>query len=226
MQISQTSNQSFEGAFRIKPNEIKAKTEIPQLLNRGRQIFSDVLESGDKFIVVRDQYDKRIGRYIRENRVRGVEYYPEINTKCGLDDQEPEGLLKLAKNKGVRIITDINKIYKASMASKKLTKAEEQVDKIANALRLNIENPQIISTKASTIVKDKLKGRTIEIIMQNRGTTYVHVKPDRPYEESIKCIIDGQGKVVKKFETPEEIMKFLKQFRKLKQEEMNIITDK
>ncbi len=229
MQLSQTSNQNFEGAFRIKPNEIKAKTEIPLLFTQGRQIFNDILETGDKFIVVRDKYDKRIGKYIQENGISGVEYYPEINTKSGLDDEIPEGLLKLIKDKTVKVITDINEICRTSTARKKLvkpSKSNKEVDKIANALRLNIENPQVTSTSSFTKVRDNEKNRTIEIIMQNKGTIYVHVKPDHLYEDSTRCIIDGQGNIIKKFETPDEIIKFMKKFHKLKQEKVNILTDK
>lgn len=229
MQISKISNQNFEGTFRIKPNELKAKEEIPQLFTQGRQIFNDILETGDSFIVVRNQYDKRVGKYLQENGICGVEYYPEINTKSGLDDEKPEGLLKLIKDKTVKVITDINEIYMTSLAQKRLPKypkSKKEVDKISNALRLNIENPRIVSTPASTKVRDEDKKRTIEIIMQNKGTTYVYVKPDSLNEDSVKCILDGQGKIVKKFETPNEMMKFIRIFNKLKQEQVNLLVDK
>lgn len=229
MQILNTSNQTFEGTFRIKPNEIKAKTEIPQLFTQGRQIFHDILEKGDEVIVLRNQYDKRVGKYIQEKNISGIEYYPEINTSSGLDDQKPEGILKLLKDKTVKVITDITEICTSSSAQKKLPKfpkATKEVEKIANALRLNIENPKITSTAALTKVRDEEKKRTIEIIMQNKGTTYVHVKPDNLYGERIKCMLDGQGKIIKIFDSPDDIIKFLKKFQDLKKQQVNILIDK
>lgn len=228
MQILNTSNQTFEGTFRIKPNEIKAKTEIPQLFTQGRQIFHDILEKGDEVIVLRNQYDKRVGKYIQEKNISGIEYYPEINTSSGLDDQQPEGILKLLKNKTVKVITDITEICTTSAAQRRLPKfpkAKKEVEKIANTLRLNIEKPQINSTAALTKVRDEEKKRTIEIIMPNKGTTYVYVKPDCLYEGSTKCIIDGQGNIMKKFETPDEIHKFIKRFQDLKKQQVNLLVD-
>lgn len=225
MKTLQINYPSFKGAYRIKPDEVKAKEEIPQLFTQGKQVFNDILETGDKFIVLRDKYDKKIAKYIKENGVKGIEYFPEINTKSGLDDQVPEGLLKLVKDKTVKIITDINKICKASMMPKQIQKAEDELNKIEIALRLNIENPIITSNKSLTIVRDEEKKRTIEIVMPNKATTYVYVKPDCIYEDSIKCVLNGCGQIGKRFETPNEIIRFLKKFDKLKKENVNIIVN-
>ncbi len=231
MQISNTSTQNFTGAYRIKPNEIKAKTEIPTLFTQGRQIFHNILEKGDEVIVVRSQYDKRIGKYIEENNLQGIEYYPTITTKSGLDDEKPEGLLELIKDKSTQIITDIKEICSLSAQQKrtpkpKLPTSQKEVEKISNALRLNFEQPKVVSSAKSTLIRDEAKQRTIEVIMPNKGTSYVYVRPDAQYESTTKCIIDGQGNIVKTFETPEEIHKFLKKFNELKQENANIIIDK
>ena len=106
MQISNNqTNLNFNGAFKIKPSELKAQTEIPALFTQGMQKFTNIEEKGDMFIVVRDNYDKRIGNYLSENHVNGVKYYPTINTKSGLDDEKPEGLLALLKDKSIEVKT-------------------------------------------------------------------------------------------------------------------------
>ena len=84
---NQYSSTNFTGAFRFKPNEIKAKLEVPELFTQGRQVFADIIEKGDQVIIVRDNYDKRIGKYIQENNITGVEYMPTINTKGGFDSE-------------------------------------------------------------------------------------------------------------------------------------------
>ena len=232
MQILNNSNQlNFNGTFRIKPDELGAKKDIPALFTQGRQIFHDILEKGDEVIVVRDKYDKRISKYIQENNIKNIEYFPEINTKSGLDDQKPENLIKLLKDKTTRIITDIDEMLSVistqvkTPKTPKYPKTTKEVEKISNALRLYIENPLITSTEHSTIIRDNEKKRTIEVIMKNKGNSYVYVKPDSLCEDAIRCIIDGKGQIMKSFETPDEIHKFIKQFKKLKAEKVNILKD-
>lgn len=229
LEINSYSNINFRGAFRIKPSETLAQKEIPELFTQGRQIFNNILEKGDKVIVLRDNYDKRVGNYIREKNLQNIEYYPQINTKSGLDSEEPQGLLNLINDKTKKVITQLDEIFlvisgqKKDKKPRKTPNIEKEVRKISNALRLNIENPKILSNKKSTIIRDDDKKRTIEIIGLNKATSYVYLKPDSLSESSTRCIIDGKGNLVKKFETPNEILKFLKLFNKLKKDEINIL---
>ena len=227
--IKNSNKINFGGTFRIKAVENKAKKEIPALFTKNRQIFHDILEKGDEVIIIRDQHDKIIGKYIQENGIKNIEYYHEINTKSGLDDQKPEGLIKLIKDKTTRIITDLDEMLSVISKQRKVPKApksKNEIEKISNALRLYIENPQIHSTEHSTIIRDNEKRRTIEIIMKNKGNTYVYVRPDSLCEDSIRCIIDGKGNIMKSFETPDEIHKFIKKFKNLKDEKVNLLKDK
>ena len=80
------------GAFRIQPQNVKAKAEIPAMFTQGYQVFRNIKEKGDMVVALRDNYDKRVGNYIQKNNLTNLEYYPKINTKSGLDDEKPEGL--------------------------------------------------------------------------------------------------------------------------------------
>lgn len=227
MQISNSiNNTNFTGTFRIKPQELKAQKEIPELFTQGRQIFHDILEKGDEVIVLRDKYDKRVGKYIQENNIKELEYYPTINTKSGLDNEEPEKLIALMKEKAVEIKTGLADIY-ARISKQKIEKkprsANKMLQNISKSLRLNIENPIVKTTKQSTIIRDVEKQRTIEIIAPNNATSYVYVKPDSLNEDSIKCILDGKGQITKTFTTPKEISKFMRLFRDLKSKEVNTL---
>lgn len=227
MQISNSiNNTNFTGTFRIKPQELKAQKEIPELFTQGRQIFHDILEKGDEVIVLRDKYDKRVGKYIQENNIKELEYYPTINTKSGLDNEEPEKLIALMKEKAVEIKTGLADIY-ARISKQKIEKkprsANKMLQNISKSLRLNIENPIVKTTKQSTIIRDAEKQRTIEIIAPNNATSYVYVKPDSLNEDSIKCILDGKGQITKTFTTPNEISKFMRLFRDLKSKEVNTL---
>ena len=227
MQISNSiNNTNFTGTFRIKSQELKAQKEIPELFTQGRQIFHDILEKGDEVIVLRDKYDKRIGKYIQENNIKELEYYPTINTKSGLDNEEPEKLIALMKEKAVEIKTGLADIYARISKQKKEKKprsANKMLQNISKSLRLNIENPIVKTTKQSTIIRDVEKQRTIEIIAPNNATSYVYVKPDSLNEDSIKCILDGKGQITKTFTTPKEISKFMRLFRDLKSKEVNTL---
>ena len=119
-----TSSLRFSGAFRFKPNEIKAKTEIPQLFTQRKQVFNDILEKGDEVIVLKDSrnYDKRVLEYAKENNVSGLEYYPDITTKSGLDTEQPEGLLALIKNKAKVVKGDLEEITNAILEKKRPTR--------------------------------------------------------------------------------------------------------
>lgn len=228
MQIqNNTQNINFSGAFKIKPTETKAIEEIPTLFTQGRQIFSNILEKGDRVFVVRDNYDRRIGKYLKENSIEGVEYYPTINTKSGLDDQEPEGLLALLKEKTDEIKTGIDEILEAISTRKrpapkiKKPNVQREIERVANSLRLNIENPKVVINNNNFIqIRDAEKNRTIEIFGSNKGTRYVYVRPDSLAEEPIKCIINNQGEIIKQFTTPKDIIKFSKKIRQLKEESL------
>ena len=227
--LNNTSNTNFSGAFRIERPYTKAKAEIPVMFTQGRQIFRDIKQKGDMVVVLRDNYDKRVGQYIQENYPIEIEYYPEINTKSGLDDEKPEELKKLIKDKSTIVKRGLKNILAAISEQKVIKKpkkyrAAKEVEKIANALRLNIENPQISSNKSLTRIRDEQKKRTIEIIATNPATSYVYVKPDSLDSDSIKCIINGKGQIVKTFETPKDISKFSKMFNTLKERNVNILT--
>lgn len=128
--INNSNHPNFKGAFRIKVNNATAQKEIPELFTQGRQLFYDILEKGDEVIVVRDQYDKRIGKYIQENNIKNIEYFPEINTKSGLDDEKPEDLIKLIKKKTTRIITDLDEMLFVISKQKKPLKVLTQTKKL------------------------------------------------------------------------------------------------
>lgn len=229
--LNNQSNINFNGAFRFKPNEINAKADVPKLFTQGRQVFHNILEDGDEVIVARKNYDKRVANYLKDNNIRGVEYYPEIDTKCGLDDEIPEGLLKLIKSKSVVVIENLEEIVssiasRANVPRRKVPKIDKELNKIANALRLNIENPKVVSNKSFTRIRDEHKMRTIEVIAPNSATSYVHVIPDSLNEQSVKCILNGKGQIVKTFDTPNEIHKFNLLFNKLKKENVNILVNK
>lgn len=218
------SNTNFKGAFRIKPCEAKAQKEIPTLFTQGRQIFSDILEKGDQFVVIRDNYDKRIGNYIKENAIKNIEYYPQINTKCGLDSEKPQELIELIKGNTTEVLFNIEDILAKIFDTKKIKHKktitlDEDITNITNALRLNIENPKITVNKNSTTIRDEEKKRSIEFVKTLANRYFVYVKPDSISESTTRCLLDKRGNIIKFYDTPDDIYSFLKRFSNLKKKE-------
>ena len=228
---NQTQQTAFTGTFRFKPNEIKAKLEIPNLFTQGKQIGNDILEKGDLVVIIRDNYDKRIGSYIKEKGVTGVEYYPTINTKSGFDFERPEEIIAVLKDKSTRLITNFEEMFEVISKQKRAPKpaikgpstspkplnSEKEFARITKALRLNIENPDIKIKGQHMRVYDKDKRRTLDVIAHS-GTYYAYLRYDGGYMESIMCTLNGKGEIIKKIDKPEEIHKFLADMRRLIQE--------
>ena len=221
-----TQNNTFTGAFRFKPSEIKAKLEVPNLFTQGRQIGTDIIEKGDQVIIVRDNYDKRIGNYIQENGVKGVEYYPTINTRLGLDFERPEEIITLLKDKSTRMITNFEEMFeviskqkrgKKTIKGQNIPKAlsvEKEFERVTKALRLNIQNPEITIKGQHMRIYDKNRRRTLDIVAHS-GTYYTYLRYDNMSAESIMRTINGKGETIKNFEKPDEIHKFLAELRRL-----------
>lgn len=220
------SNNTFTGAFRFKPSEIKAKLEVPNLFTQGRQVGADILEKGDQVIIVRDNYDKRIGIYIQENGVTDVEYYPTINTKSGFDFERPEEIIAHLKDKSTRLITNFEEMFEVISKQKRPKKVEKglhhpkpinlekEFERVTRALRLNIQNPEITISGQHMRIYDKDKGRTLDVVLHS-GTYYTYLRYDKMSAESIMRTINGKGETIKNFDKPDEIHKFLTELRRL-----------
>ena len=113
MNIDNISNQSFSGAFRVrKPSEDVVRNLSELIKGRGKQIFNNFENTGDVFIVTRDNYDRVVAKFVKDNNLP-LEYYPKINTKSGLDSEEPQRLSELLKNNELnQPITNIAKFKK------------------------------------------------------------------------------------------------------------------
>ena len=227
MQISnQQFNNNFTGAFRFCSSETKAKLEVPKLFTQGRQIFTDILEKGDQVIVVRDNYDKRIGKYLQDNNISGVEYFPTINTKSGYDTEKPEEIRNILKEKSTRIITNFEEMFEVISKQKhhkktakgiyipKALDTEKELERVTKALRLNIQNPEIKVKGQHMRIYDRDKRRTLDVVTHS-GTYYVYLRYDSMSADSIMCTLNGKGEFIKQVKTPDEVHKFMQDLRRL-----------
>lgn len=216
MDLKTNSNINFKGAFVFKAPSAEVKTAIPDIIKKGRQIFYNIKNDGDVVIVTKDKYDKRIKDFIEETGSK-FEYYPEISTKSGLDDEIPSGLKKLIQLKDNCVITNLKTLNRFLNNSKiHLSKQIEYLQQAMNTLRLNIENTKIsINDKNLFVIRDEAKNRTIKSTGFVCGNAYVHIIPDSLNEEAKRYLIGQNGKsITKEYTSPKDIIAFMKIFKK------------
>lgn len=218
MRINKTNNTpNFTGAFILKPNNAQTKEIIPNIIQKGRQIFYNIKEEGDVVLVTKDKYDKSVRDFIEAENIK-FRYYPEISTKSGLDDEVPSGLktlLNIKNNCIVRTLSILDKFIPNNPLH--LSKQSEYIHEAMNTLRLNISSAKIeIDDKGLFIIKDKAKQRTIKSTGFKNGMSYICIIPNSPTQESRRILVGKNGKeIIKEYNTPKEIKDFLKTFKKL-----------
>lgn len=216
MKTNNISNTSFKGSFVINSKNSRIKEAIPQIIKRGRQLFYDIKQDGDVVIVTKDKYDKRVAEFIDSNNLE-FEYYPEISTSSGLDDQIPSVLKNMLKIKNNCVIKDLgllNKFFKNSKLH--LSTQSKYLQDTVDTLRLNIENSKVeIDSKGRFLIRDAVKERTVVSAGFNSGTSYVYVIPDSLNQDTKRFLIGKNGKeIIKEFSTPKEMSAFNKAFKK------------
>ncbi len=215
MKINNNNNTNFTGTFILQPKNLQTKEAIPNIITKGRQIFHNIKYYGDVTIVTKDKYDYKVRDFIKSSNTK-FEYYPEISTKSGLDNQKPFGLQQLLFVKNNCTIDNIKTL---DIFLKKHTPLSKQIEYLHNALetlRLNIELPEIKIDKNNLfVIRDEAKKRTIKATGFDSGDSFIHIIPDSKIEESKKYRVIKNGKCVEKeYKTPDEIIYFLKMFKK------------
>jgi len=216
MDIKNTSNINFSGTFVFLPQNPKVREAIPQIIKKGKQVFYDIKNAGDIALVTQDKYDKRVCEFIENNGTK-FEYYPEISTKDGLDDEIPSGLKKLIAVRDNCIIKNLQLLKRfISKESLHLRIQSKYITDAINTLRLNVENAKIeINDKGLFIIRDAGKGRTIKSTGFKNGMGYFFIIPDTLDRDTYRYLIGKNGQVIiKEFQTPKDISAFNKAFIK------------
>lgn len=220
MNIQNNSRQSFSGAFRVRKPSEKTVTELSGLIRgKGKQIFENFENTSDMFIVVRDEHDRIVTKYLKDNKLP-LEYYPEINTKSGLDSQEPERLSKLLKNKEINTplttITQIKKYINNTNRSNFIKKESPiYIDNILKSLCIDNKH-EIKTVRGAQIIIDTEFDRKVFISPPSKNNIlYVKVQPNSANKNVERYAIDRQGHILQSYKTPEGIKKFTKKFNSL-----------
>ena len=171
MQVQNINGTTFQGGFRFRGMSEEARLSMTEALpKRGKQIFENFENNGDVFLVVRDELDIKVAKFVNKLIQAGknliYEYYPEINTKCGLDCEEHEKLSNLLKNYTPEA-NGIEKIVIKAEQREKLNYIRQNSNKytqnILNKLQVYSDNLVTKTKFGAKIIEDKTNDRTIII---------------------------------------------------------------
>ncbi|MBE7711041.1 MAG: hypothetical protein E7Z92_02755 [Cyanobacteria bacterium SIG31] len=218
MFINNHSQINFNGGYHFRNMPLEAKSKIPEISNKWKQVFYDFEKEGDVFLVVRDKLDTKVTKFIKENKLN-FEYYPEITTKSGLDTEEPDKLSQLLrqyKKKPITTMTQLNKSISNQIKNKLVQKySPEYSANILDALRIDTKNLKTEIIRGVCVIDNPEFERKIHISKRNiNNTHYVLIEPYSQDKPSERYSMDSAGKIIKKFETPDEIKTFYNEFRK------------
>lgn len=220
MNIQNNTSPTFSGAFRIRKPSEQTATEVSELIcGVGKQIFKNFENTGDMFVVCRDKYDRTVTKYLRDNNLP-LEYYPKINTKSGLDTEEPERLSELLKNEEVNTpltsITQIKKYINNLHRSEYIKKqCPEYIDRVLKSLCIDNKH-EIKTVRGAQIIIDTEFDRKVFISPPSKNNIlYVKVQPNSANKNVERYAIDTQGHILQSYKTPEGMKKFTEKFNSL-----------
>jgi len=219
MNTQLSSKQNFTGGFRFRDIPEGPRTKIQTLIkSRGKQIFNDFEKPNDVFLVVRDDYDRAVLKFIKENNLK-LEYYPQINTKSKLDSEAPDGLSNLLKENKFKPITSITQFKKhvnnRNRAAFIENKSSEYIDNVLSSLCIDNKHP-IHTHRGAKVVVDNEFNRKIYISAPSKNNIlYVKEQPDSTNQSAQRYAMDFNGNILASYKTPDGIKKFDEKFNSL-----------
>lgn len=208
---------NFKGGYRFSQMPNSAKDDLINFITTKKQIFNDFEKQGDLFLVTRDKTNHKVSQFIKKHKLK-FEFYPSINTKCGLDTEKPEGLSLLIKKintKPITTLTQLDKsIHKQILSNKVEELSPDYTGRILKTLRINTKKIESKIKNGVVILNDKEFERKIFISRPINKTHFVLIEPYSSSNASERYVIDSEGKLVEQFDTPEKIKEFYKSFKK------------
>lgn len=209
------SSTNFTGTFILQPKNLQTKQAIPNIIKKSRQVFYDIKRNGDVAVVTKDRFDHKVRDFIASTNT-DFEYYPEISIYNSFDSKNSFGLQKLLFYKNNCEIHDLKTLDTFLNKNTPLSKQIKYLRNSMDTLRLNIELPEIKIDKNNLfVIRDEARKRTLKSTGFNNGDSFIHIIPDSKFEETKKFRLVENGKrVEKEYKTPDEILYFLKMFKK------------
>ena len=224
MQVQNINNIDFKGGFKVynvTPNK-KAMSEISRFVSRGKQIFNNFQNEGDVFVLTRPDLDRRLIPILNEHKLK-FDYYPEMDTRLGLDSEIPEGLEAVLPRFKVNN-ERANSVAANYSVLKQLKKISHYpalyTANILKTLNLQGGNPSLLYGKGKVIIQNPDLNK--KIIISKADKNFVHyviedeLHSTSSYTPLRRYAIRSDGEKIGEYSHPDEILNFLRLFKQAK----------
>ena len=209
---------NFKGVFWLKQPTTTIKKEIMPYLGKRRQIFNNFTPEGDVLYVTRKSADRNVAEFLTHHRTK-FEYYPDLSTKSGFDDEMSAEAKKIIESSNSRILTSIDELKAFFNLKKKTilpfsTKAKKNpIELTAKALGYDLEKYTLIPKDGYYEVCNQ-KG-VVEAKISGPGKYGIAFAKKLKGEDGIpeRYAIRG-GKKIFKYNSGPSILQFNKNFKR------------
>lgn len=225
MEIKNNNSPQFKGSFLInyKNTLPELKAGLEEVIGKNhKQMFENFNGKKDNVMyVLKNSKDTKVANYIKENKMK-FKFYPEVNTKCRFDEQEPEFVIEYIKKNKPTYYTNTDEMMTA-LANRgvRIKKKPEgvnalAVDNILNTLQFSRKEGEInlIRDGIVSFVNNSTGDKIIISPSTKLGTRFVYSVPSKEYETIKRYAFDEQGNILKTFDRPDGIKTFNEQFQK------------
>jgi len=228
---SNNNQQSFKGAFLIN-----YKRAIPGLQEgfetivgqHKKQIFRNF--NGDKnsvLYVMKNSKDYDVAQFVARNEMK-FQYMPDVDTRCRFDEELPQEVVDyMSKNKPT-VIDKVSELLDYVIHNRYNCRArkDSHIDKhtrFMNNMDLGFVGKGETNSRGVTVYIDEKTGRKAIISPKtNQGTRFVAIKPLNKKDEPEIYATTVNGKIIEKFEYPNELLRFRASFNKAIRDHLHI----
>lgn len=221
MQVQNSTNTNFKGGFRFPNMKTTARTQLPSIFKKGKQIFYDFERKGDVFLLTRPEKDYDVAKFIKKHRLN-FEYYPEISTTTRQLDSEiheplSEMLSELKPHK-ISNFEDMMLNIKAKLRAENIAKSGLKAG--IDPARLETDDRLLLNvgisiSKGKHMIKDGIHmitgsngEKALVSAPSKNGFRYIMYQPKSLEEEVKRYAVASDGMIIAEFKTPNEIAQF------------------
>ena len=203
---------NFKGAFWLHQPSAKIKNNILPTLGKHRQIFNNFTPEGDVLYITRKGADKNVAEFLmklieeqknKKKKTTKFEYYTDLSTKSGFDDEKPQEAKKILaeyKDKIITTASGLNKIFKFKnpFISLSTIKKENDIEKSLKALNINASDYIIKRRNGFNEIYTTEKELVASISEPGQyGFRYARVEPKNPNDpnDEVKRYAIKDGKI-------------------------------
>lgn len=226
---------NFKGAFRVNYKDaIKfapdAQRNLESLIDKkDAQIYRYLDKEYEMLYVVKDSNDEKIADFILDNKILAFFYYPEINKVLKQKEMDLKNVMKFIKGRMTKKIRNRLEMMDYIRDTKRKLEIQEEnspfriISNVLQNLGINeIPGKKMVRKDGVAIIFQRYGlGQLRMSPIGHDGLRCVQIKPDNIKSSDIRCIVDDNGNIVKRFKTYNSDRKAFRQLFDQKIKEFN-----